>query len=217
MHEPDDGCAPLSLRSQSHLLRDNHRFAAEGRELPAHGRGLKTRRHVGIDGRLDVDFLHSARRLDCQFDDQRQPRLVLKRGVPLECPFVAHLNGLRAPLDHTAGVLRLEIAPANCHLISRRLLLFSQVRDQVENLGIVELQPVGVGRSLGELALEAGDLTLEFVDLPLACHDLVVGLAKLADRVRIVTAIAPKRGTKAQAREQKPRHATIHVVFFPDR
>jgi DNA-binding transcriptional ArsR family regulator len=41
--------AVLRLRGKSHLLRHHHRVTAERRKPPAHRRGLKARRHVGID------------------------------------------------------------------------------------------------------------------------------------------------------------------------
>ena len=41
--------AGLRLRGKSHLLRHHHRVTAERRKPPAHRRGLKTRRHLGID------------------------------------------------------------------------------------------------------------------------------------------------------------------------
>lgn len=40
--------ADLRLRGKSHLLRHDHRVTAERRKPPAHRRGLKTRRHLGI-------------------------------------------------------------------------------------------------------------------------------------------------------------------------
>jgi DNA-binding transcriptional ArsR family regulator len=44
-----DSISELGLRGKSHLLRHHDRVTAKGRELPAHRRSLKTRRHVGID------------------------------------------------------------------------------------------------------------------------------------------------------------------------
>ena len=44
-----DRISVLRLRGKSHLLRHHDRVAAKGRELPAHRRSLKTRRHVRID------------------------------------------------------------------------------------------------------------------------------------------------------------------------
>ena len=44
-----DRISVLRLRGKSHLLRHHDRVTAKGRELPAHRRSLKTRRHFGID------------------------------------------------------------------------------------------------------------------------------------------------------------------------
>jgi len=64
---------------------------------------------------------------------------------------------------------------------------------------------LGFAAASARLAFEAGDLTPELAELTLACHNLVVGLAKLADRVRVVTAIAPK--------EKSPTPASRNLVM----
>jgi len=102
-----------------------------------------------------------------------------------------------------------SVLPAACFCFRRSAI-------KVENLGIIELQPVGRG-SLGELALEAGNLNLELISLALARDHLVVGLTDLADQILAVTALASRNPANPYAYEKQSRHASIHVVSFPDK